>query len=409
MNNFEQHIKDQMQNFAPTPPPAAWAGVSSGMGTSTAAKVGAKLLMKWIAGILITGGVVTTAVIYTQSDSTQQNNQVQQKETFITSPEKISQSSSNQTPPSSNENGSSGSQNLNSNSKQTQRDPAINDGGSVKASSPKGYTEYISSQNSLVTTDMSDGASQKNRNESSIVPPAKINLSDYTLCPDQMLNVQLSDNCQGCSINWGDGESEPVNASEVKHSYHKEGKYIIGVNGTSEIVTVKKSTFNVDASLINSTTVLYRISNPDNLDLTVQFDNGPAETVNKNEIKHTLSEGEINAKFSTNSACAEPILKTIKSNIVQPLVPNVFTPNGDGSNDKYEIDFKHMALKFFHIEVIDIKGKTVFESFSPTEGWEGTYKNEVMPEGTYTMQLMYQFEQLREPEKAIKTQILLRK
>lgn len=165
----------------------------------------------------------------------------------------------------------------------------------------------------------------------------------------------------------------------------------------------------MDASLINSTTVLYRISNPDNLDLTVQFDNGPAETVNKKEIKHTLSEGEINAKFSTNSACAEPILKPIKSNIAQPLVPNVFTPNGDGSNDKYEIDFKHMLLKFFHIEVIDIKGQTVFESFSPTEGWDGKYKNEVMPEGTYTMQLMYQFEQFREPEKAIKTQILLRK
>lgn len=408
MNNFEQHIKNQMQNFAPIPPPAAWAGVSSGMGTSTAAKVGGKLLMKWIAGVLIIGGVVTTAVIYTQSDSTQQKKHVQHKEAIITRPEKAAPSNSNETLVNSNENGSSGSQNLNSNSKQTQINPNISDGASISASSPKGYTEYISAQNSLVNADLADVASQKNKNSLTILPPAKINLSENLICPERVLSVRL-ENCQGCRINWGDGESEPASASEVKHSYHKEGKYIIGVNGTSEIVTVKKSTFNVDASLINSTTVLYRISNPDNLDLTVQFDNGPAETVNKKEIKHTLSEGEINAKFSTNSACAEPILKPIKSNIAQPLVPNVFTPNGDGSNDKYEIDFKHMLLKFFHIEVIDIKGQTVFESFSPTEGWDGKYKNEVMPEGTYTMQLMYQFEQFREPEKAIKTQILLRK
>ena len=143
--------------------------------------------------------------------------------------------------------------------------------------------------------------------------------------------------------------------------------------------------------------------------MNVQFADGRSEVVTKKEIKHSFSDGELNAKFSTNSYCKVSKDVPMKLDIVQPLIPNTFTPNSDGNNDKYEIDFKGMALKFYHIEIIDIKGQTVFESFSPTEGWDGTYKNIPMPEASYTMQLIYQFEQFAQPEKPVKIAIMLKK
>lgn len=64
------------------------------------------------------------------------------------------------------------------------------------------------------------------------------------------------------------------------------------------------------------------------------------------------------------------------------LVPNAFTPNGDGHNDVLRItpigvrEFKYFA-------VYDRWGRRVFYTMSPGAGWDGTINGNRQDTGTY--------------------------
>lgn len=63
-------------------------------------------------------------------------------------------------------------------------------------------------------------------------------------------------------------------------------------------------------------------------------------------------------------------------------VPNAFTPNGDGNNDRFEIygeDIKVISLKIFNRW-----GEEVFETTNSLDGWDGTYKGVGQNIGVYT-------------------------
>lgn len=64
-------------------------------------------------------------------------------------------------------------------------------------------------------------------------------------------------------------------------------------------------------------------------------------------------------------------LPCTKENI---FIPNAFTPNGDGVNDKLYI--RTTILKTMHLEIYDRWGHKVFETDAVTDGWDGNYKGQ---------------------------------
>ncbi len=66
-----------------------------------------------------------------------------------------------------------------------------------------------------------------------------------------------------------------------------------------------------------------------------------------------------------------------------PIIPNAFTPNGDGVNDYWEI--KHLeSYPGATVQVFDRYGRLVFTSLGYTKNWNGrTSANEPLPIGTY--------------------------
>ena len=62
-------------------------------------------------------------------------------------------------------------------------------------------------------------------------------------------------------------------------------------------------------------------------------------------------------------------------------VPNVFTPNGDGANDEFRVDYK--SIVEFHIWVYNRWNKLVYESTNPMEGWDGTINGRPAAAGAY--------------------------
>ncbi len=65
----------------------------------------------------------------------------------------------------------------------------------------------------------------------------------------------------------------------------------------------------------------------------------------------------------------------------QLLVPNVFTPNGDGSNDEFRVLYR--SLREYHIWVYNRWGKLVYESTDPSKGWDGMIGGRPAAEGAY--------------------------
>ena len=64
------------------------------------------------------------------------------------------------------------------------------------------------------------------------------------------------------------------------------------------------------------------------------------------------------------------------------VIPNAFTPNGDGLNDR--ICFNADLLTEFHIAIFNRWGQCVYESDDATRCWDGTFNNNKALAGVYT-------------------------
>jgi gliding motility-associated-like protein len=64
------------------------------------------------------------------------------------------------------------------------------------------------------------------------------------------------------------------------------------------------------------------------------------------------------------------------------LVPNAFTPNGDGVNDCFGVH-NWGAVSELHFSIYDRWGNQVFYTETPSECWDGNSKGSSLPSGTY--------------------------
>ncbi len=65
-----------------------------------------------------------------------------------------------------------------------------------------------------------------------------------------------------------------------------------------------------------------------------------------------------------------------------PRVPNAFSPNGDGINDKWEIEFLD-TYAGCTVEVFNIYGQKVYTNVGYAKPWDGSFNGKQLPIGTY--------------------------
>lgn len=70
------------------------------------------------------------------------------------------------------------------------------------------------------------------------------------------------------------------------------------------------------------------------------------------------------------------------------FIPSAFTPNNDGLNDKYRC-ISSCQLRSFNLRIYNRYGERVFSADNVDYRWDGTYKNQDMPLGTYFYQVTY--------------------
>ncbi|WP_430405457.1 gliding motility-associated C-terminal domain-containing protein [Fluviicola sp.] len=139
----------------------------------------------------------------------------------------------------------------------------------------------------------------------------------------------------------------------------------------------------------NENALIDKKESPKSDDKGILTDNSKAGSADKNDTKKSPAD----KKDHTNEAVTETPVKH-PENIKEPVFvkleskvtkfPNVFTPNGDRSNDIYFVEAEN--INDFQLVIIDQNNREMFRSGTPgeQEGWNGRDKSgDEAPNGSY--------------------------
>lgn len=97
--------------------------------------------------------------------------------------------------------------------------------------------------------------------------------------------------------------------------------------------------------------------------------------------------GLVNGKYTVEvidaNGCSESAtVQILYNNCCTPFIPNAFSPNGDGHNESFKVEFKgDMELKEMY--VYNRYGQRIFSSSNIGKSWDGTFNDMPVDAGTY--------------------------
>lgn len=90
--------------------------------------------------------------------------------------------------------------------------------------------------------------------------------------------------------------------------------------------------------------------------------------------------------------CVDTLCRTLLiDDVLQPYIPNSFTPDNDGLNDTWGISLNMVNITDLELDVFDRWGRSVFATTDPYFRWTGGAQNseERLPSGTYVYRLTF--------------------
>jgi|GEM_PF-851677 len=202
---------------------------------------------------------------------------------------------------------------------------------------------------------------------------------------------------------WDFGDGSPVSNEDFPvHEYTESGTYVVTLTAVNlggcsavfsdTVITVLDS---IGADFFSNPSFPVELFMPDtdvqftSLEPTAsnhiwQFGDGTVS----NEINpiHTFTEAGtymVQLQFENEFGCTSRI--THGPYIVGTpdlFIPNVFSPNGDGINDRFLVEYS--GSQSFSVQIYDRWGVQLYESRNKTEGWNGrNMDNSEVPEGVY--------------------------
>jgi len=213
----------------------------------------------------------------------------------------------------------------------------------------------------------------------------------------------------GQQFYWDFGDGTTSTATNPSHLYSTPGTYTIRLkavdSATCNFEDSARFTITVSSKPVSSFTYS---PNPPQENTPVNFFNssigatrylwnfGDGDTLNTTlttSITHIFNETK---KFTTclvamnNFGCMDTTCQDIQAKVVPALdVPNAFTPNGDGINDKVFV--RGYGITKMTWRIYNRWGTVVFQTNDRSQGWDGTYKGARQPQEVYNYVLDVEF------------------
>jgi gliding motility-associated-like protein len=98
--------------------------------------------------------------------------------------------------------------------------------------------------------------------------------------------------------------------------------------------------------------------------------------------------GTYTVKITNGDNCSvEKSVLMVQRCVSKIYAPTIFTPNNDKNNDLFEIIAQDVME--YELQIYDRWGELVFMTQSQSDNWDGTYRGQNTPEGTYSWQIKY--------------------
>lgn len=169
----------------------------------------------------------------------------------------------------------------------------------------------------------------------------------------------IATNKRGCQLSWADDVKE---------------------------IPLPTTSFSTEPSIINTkhNQVICSIA-PESDDMTYTWDMGDKTTEKGVLFTHSYSGNSGIGKYDIMLTAINNIYgcrsRASQSIIMEPFIPNVFTPNGDSHNDYF--------MPNYDLEIFDRQGILLYKGTKESLGWDGTYKGVKVDPDTYFYILHY--------------------
>lgn len=92
-----------------------------------------------------------------------------------------------------------------------------------------------------------------------------------------------------------------------------------------------------------------------------------------------------------NQGCADTLCKAVTVGCADNAVfiPNTFTPNENNINDVFKVVTLPQCITKFKMYIFNSWGQKIYYSEKFEEGWDGTFKGDIVPEGVYAYRVEY--------------------
>ncbi len=208
-------------------------------------------------------------------------------------------------------------------------------------------------------------------------------------------------NANGAQIlawNWSFSDGAQLSGQHVAHAFspgdHSALLTVIGPNGCTSsiskdftILEVPLAGFGTGGSMTVGEPVTFTDASEGATAWLYTFGDSTASSVLPSPAHTYEQEGRyVVTQTVTNangcSATLSMIVEVHESEIQPPMLPNAFSPNGDGVNDVFYVRGGPFAE--MHLVIYNGWGEKIFESNDPLFGWDGTYKGQPEVNGVYT-------------------------
>ncbi|MBO6517223.1 MAG: PKD domain-containing protein [Bacteroidia bacterium] len=255
------------------------------------------------------------------------------------------------------------------------------------------------------------------------VAPARLEISDTVVCPDQLVTFTSNSDTIYTYYNFAFGDNDttvtidPTNFAS--HSYKNPGTYdvklipnydldpgdfgpkcidtaygsvtVVDVQAKFDIIDKDKPDFCFTNTSQGGKTYEWFIET-ETRDTALEYTSSLDESVCYN-WGETVGTFTICIVATNDIGCTDTFCDQIENDFFIKFVPyNVFTPNSDGAdglNDKFVIDIE--GWEEFDINIYNRWGELVFKTNDPAQSWDGTIMNKgtLCPGGTYFYVINY--------------------
>lgn len=260
--------------------------------------------------------------------------------------------------------------------------------------------------------------------EVTVLPEKKVDFtaSSIQVCPNEIITFDDASDTTYTTYIWDFGDSTIVTldktngGQQVTHSYSAEGTYIVrlypdytplpgepkcrqsksikivvkDVNANFSIDTLSRPLFKFTNTSTNYVQSWWRFGDGDDFTACPQVDPGNCPNA-QHYYGDKVGSFDVCLVVLSPEGCYDTACATVNNYFeVIDIIPNVFTPDGDGKNDVFKVEME--GWKSYEIKIYNRFSEKVFESTDPDISWNGQMNNSGanLPAGVYYVIITYQ-------------------